>query len=539
MQTQAVAPSTLAAQLAAVFPPEVILEVVGGGRFAAYKDDPVGFCRNELGDTVTDDVARMMESVRDHEITIAVSANATGKTHGAARVAVWWYKSHAHAQVYTAAAPPMDNLERLLWGEISGLVTKHPGLFDQDAVKSLHVSRSPLDFVAGVTIPSSGTSQEREAKFSGKHAPNLLFILDEGDAIPDEVFRGFESCMSGGRVRLLVMFNPRQKSGHAYKLIQEGKAHVVHLNALSHPNVVTGEDVIPGAVTRAATVRRINEWCRPAVPGEQMEDGEDTFDLPEFLVGATTTSQSGQPYAPLKAGRYVIMESAFSYMVLGRYPAQAVNQLISEAWIQRARARWDAHVRLHGETAPDGMRPVMGMDVAEDGVDYNCCYFRAGGWTERPSRWRGMDIPDSERRGMEEYYRRRAIAAMVDATGVGAGVAPHMREKGVNAHKVKSAWAPTVKCEFGEFKILRDQLLWAVREWLRADPTAMLPPEPLLLEELRVPTYEVKGGKVRVMMKDVMKLLLGRSPNDLDALANTFADAGTMLDPLDLEGVFQ
>ena len=40
----------------------------------------------------------------------------------------------------------------------------------------------------------------REAKFSGKHAPYLLFILDEGDAIGDEVYRGIESCMSGGRM---------------------------------------------------------------------------------------------------------------------------------------------------------------------------------------------------------------------------------------------------------------------------------------------------------------------------------------------------
>jgi hypothetical protein len=116
-------------------------------------------------------------------------------------VGVWWYMCFPGSQVYTAAAPPENNLKKLLWGEIGSIIENHSDLFKTDTVTSLHVQRSAQSFLTGVTIPMSGTEAQREAKFSGKHASYLLFILDEGDAIPDEVYSGIESCMSGGQGR--------------------------------------------------------------------------------------------------------------------------------------------------------------------------------------------------------------------------------------------------------------------------------------------------------------------------------------------------
>ena len=91
---------------------------------------------------------------------------------------------------------------------------------------------------------------------------------------------------------------------------------------------------------------------------------------------------------------------------------------------------------------------------------------------------------------------------------------------------IKVASSPTTKTELGEFKLLRDQLWWACREWLRIDPGAMLPPDELLIEELSTPTYETINGKIQVMKKDVMKDFLKRSPDRADALCLTFAPRG-------------
>jgi len=492
------------------------------GDYQKYQSDPIAFGQEVLKETYTDEVRSMMESVRDNIVTVAKSANATGKTHGAARVAVWWFKCFPDSQVYTAAAPPESNLRKLLWGEIGSIIEKHSELFKTEKKSSLHIQRSAQSFLSGVTIPASGTPAQREAKFSGKHAPNLLFIIDEGDAVPDEVYKGIESCMTGGHARLLIMFNPRAEVGEPYRMERDGRANVVHLSAFSHPNVVHGKSNIEGAVTRETTVRRISQWCRPLSDGEP-PDGE-CFELPKFLEGEIARDQGGHTYPPLKPGWYKIMDPAFSYMVLGQYPSQASTQLISREWIARARSRWDAYVAKNGEIAPHGTHAIMGQDIGEFGSDYNVACFRFGGFVEQLVVWGGVDTIVSGERAVSEYKSRKVLAANIDGTGVGAGVAPFMRKSGCSAISVKVASAPTQKTELGEFYILRDQLWWACREWLRSDPGAMLPPDENLIEELQIPTYEIRNGKIRIMQKSVMRELLKRSPDRADALCLTFYD---------------
>ena len=99
---------------------------------------------------------------------------------------------------------------------------------------------------------------------------------------------------------------------------------------------------------------------------DERKDGE-CFELPGFLAGAVAQSQSGLEYPPLRPGHYKITDPAFSYMVLGEYPAQASNQLISREWIARARSRWDVYVSEHGEVPPPFVRPVAGLDVVRNG----------------------------------------------------------------------------------------------------------------------------------------------------------------------------
>ncbi len=464
-----------------------------------------------------------MESVRDYPITIAKSANAIGKSHCAARIAIWAYKCFPDCQVYTAAAPPENNLKRILWGEIGDVFTSHPDLFQSDSITNLNIQKSTRSFIAGVTIPSSGTPQQREAKFSGKHAPYLFFIIDEGDAVPEEVYSGIESCMSGGHARLLVMFNPRSETGILSRMERDGKANIVKLSAFNHPNIKEGKEIIPGAVNIQKTVTRINEWTRKLTPDETPDS--NCFELPAFLNGKIALKNDGSEFPPLIPSWYTIEESAFSYMVLGEYPAQGSNQLISRDWINKARSNFDLYTSTFGAKTPEGVRPIMGQDVAEFGNDLNMSCFRYGNYVAPFVRWSGMTILRTGRKAIEEYAEKKAVVCYVDATGVGAGVAPIMNDRGCNAKRVMVASRPTIKTDLGEFGILRDQLWWSCREWLKTGE-AMLPPDEQLIEELLAPTYEVKDGKIRIMKKDVMKDLLKRSPDKADSLCLTFGGEG-------------
>jgi hypothetical protein len=224
-----------------------------------------------------------------------------------------------------------------------------------------------------------------------------------------------------------------------------------------------------------------------------------------------------------------VEEPAFWYMVLGEYPPQGENTLISEAWLFAARTRWDTYVSLYGERPPAGVTPILAIDIAEMGTDYNVACLRYGGYVARLKLWNGMDPDASAQRAMALYREHGAHLAMIDGTGIGSSVAPSMARQGRDDNiravsvKVSEKPSPFIKSELGEFKRLRDQLWWATREWLRTDPGAMLPPDPMLVEELRLPTYEVRNGDIVVMTKEKMRDLLRRSPDRADALVLSHA----------------
>jgi hypothetical protein len=468
----------------------------------------------------------IMESVHANQVTVVKSSNGIGKSFSAACLAIWFYKCFENSQVYVTSAPPLENLKKILWGEIQKKVTRKPMLFAGDKITRLNITRDNNSFITGVAIPTSGTSEQRESKFSGKHAEHIMFIVDEGDAVPFEIYRAIESSMSGGDARLLILFNPRMQAGPVYSMEENKTAHVIVTPAFNHPNVVTGRDLIPGAVNRDTTLRRINEWTRPLLEGESVDT--DSYEVPDFLVGTTTEARDGSIYPPLDPGWRKVVQPEFSYMVLARYPAESETQLINEVWINAARKRWDDYVGINGYKAH---QPTLGLDVAEYGKDSNVIIARSNDFVEKPILWNGMDVIKTGDRVFDIYNEKDAERLIIDASGVGAGVAPFVNRKAKdsktpqNVIGVKVAERPQfgyVKTEIGEFFQLRDQLWWAVREWLRTS-NAMLPPDELLIQELKVVTYIVNNGKIKVMGKDIIRTLLRRSSDRADALCMTFA----------------
>jgi hypothetical protein len=231
-------------------------------------------------------------------------------------------------------------------------------------------------------------------------------------------------------------------------------------------------------------------------------------------------------------------------MVLGKYPPQSETQLISQSWLDAAVMRYKTYIAVYGDKPPLNIVPRVGMDVADHGPDHNELVFRYGGYVPPLiHEWKGVD-PDHAAIHAAEIVGKIAeelrikpysIPVFVDATGVGAGVAPRMKRLGIaKAQGVYVASAPTEVVRdvdgvvMAEFNLMRDQLWWACARWLEKDPSAMLPPDDDLLQELHTPLYEIKNGRIRVTNKDTMKALLGRSPDKADALCMTFAPAAVI-----------
>ena len=334
----------------------------------------------------------------DTEVVTGQSSNAFGKSYAGARAALWFFLCFPNSQIYVSAAPPETNIRRILWAQILAILAKHPELTKDLTIKDLHIERSATNFLTAVTVPVSADEAILESKSSGKHAENMLWMVDEADGVSDAFYRGIQGCTSGGLSRQLYFFNPKRKAGFIYRAIRDRRTKVIKLNALDHPSVVTGEDLFPGSVTRASVVRRINEMCRPLAPDETQ--GPDTFELPEYLVGKVANSQAGDAYPPLSAGHYKIIENQFAYSVLGQYPPTDETQLISQAWLDLARSRYDAYVAAHGESPPQATTAIAGLDLAEFGGDSNALCLRYGNFVPPLKTWDGMDIIATSNTGL-------------------------------------------------------------------------------------------------------------------------------------------
>lgn len=505
--------------------------------YVKYRTRPALFVKEVLKEPfITPDQEKVLESVVNNPITVLESANGTGKSYIMPRIGVWAYKVFPGAQVYMAAAPPEDNLKRIMGGELGGIIDKNKGLFLEDKVSlsSMEVKRSSLEFISGVTIPQSGDEAAKKARFSGKHAPYLIFLIDEGDALPKCIYEAIESCMSGGFARLVISYNPRSKSNPVYQMARSGNANVIKLTAFNHPNVVSGKNLIPGAVDREVTCRRIAEWSRPLVDGENLDN---TFEVPEFLVGYVPKKQDGiTVLPPISSGKRKIIQPEFSYMVLGEATSMSDNQLIDRDWCMRAIQRYKLWVKIHGIVPPNAEPTLLGLDVSEFGNDFNVETLRNGGFVRPQVVWGGVDITATSRIVEGHALQHQVDDLFIDSNGLGAGVWSNLKERQLNAHRIMVQGATqdfaTIDGEvLGQFDRIRDEMWWRMREWLRTDNTAMLPDGETeeqygLIDQLCAATYQrvSRTNRIKICDNDVMKEKLnGKSPDHATSLALTFA----------------
>lgn len=490
----------------------------------AYRDRPQAFFREQLKTPhITAQMSQLLDAMLTHQIVVVKSATGTGKSYTLAGASIWLYKTWPRVGVYTAAASPIDNLKLILWGEIGTFVAANPDLFKPDKVNDLHIGRAKKEYITGLTIPSRGREADMIAAFSGKHHPDCIAgFFDEGDGIPDPCYIGFDGCLSGGGKQLLVVaFNPKKREGWVYNQILQGRAHVVTMDAYSHTNVITGKIVVPGAVDRPATVRRINEWAEPLLSTD--EPDENCFLLPEFLVGEVGFSRSGKEYKPLRSGYYHVNDDQYWYKVAGEFPPMGMGRLISEVKLDEAVARWRRYMDLNGGP-PDDVLPDMGFDVADTDDDNALC-FRYGSFVDEFIVWSGFDVPYSAKRASEQYHKRNCRQAFVDSIGVGAAVPPLMAGDGkckrVISAKVNEE-APGITVD-GEFDSMRDYAYLQVANFINNDPTAMIPPSERLLAGLRtLKRMPAPNDRIRVTSKKEMKSVLGFSPDEMESLMLTF-----------------
>lgn len=406
--------------------------------------------------------------------------------------------------------------------------------------------------------PKQRVAQTVAHSAAGRHHRNQIALIEEGQGVEEQVWRGVEGMCSAAGNKVISSFNPTESRGAAYTRATSGSYRVLHLSAFDHPNIVERRPVVPDAVDFHVIDTRVRHDCRDRGPYPRVrivrERGDFYYSLPPRGARERGPREDGIPGHPAGKVRVYRPNGAFIAQVLGRWPkASELTLFDPESW-DEAVARWRRRRPKKG--APD----MLGLDVAREGDDE----------TSGAPRW-GEDaetllldyaaIREAGDEGLKAFRRlrrqvigeiitfppgkgpetARAVAAVfpgcpwaVDEGGVGASVLDHaVAVLGLEAIGVSFAATPPRPTPGESWSENLRTAMYVRAALMVAAGLVDVPPDPLLREEAlaheveprartvlapeRGPGVKVRKPSVLLIEKKKVKKRIGRSPDRMDA----------------------
>ena len=449
------------------------------GPWARYRNDPVRFVTDALGEDVWSKQIEILESLRDHKRTAVPACHAPGKSHIAARAIAWWVAVHPPGTVrVVTTATTFRQVKGILWPHIRSVVSKHhlPG----------EVFTTEWKIDGEIVADGFSPAEHNESAVQGIHAENLLIVVDEAGGISNTIGQALEALMTGGHTRLLLLGNPPTNNVGSWfeRACSSDLYNVIPIPASSTPNF-TGEAV--------------GSWARNLVDPQWVEDVTRAFGADSPFVQAR---------------------------VHARFPRTTETAVIPIEWIEQA---------MELESDPGLVR--IGVDVAADGGD-EFVIAQIHGMTGRivhTSRGNRSPVEVAGRvlHAIEEAQRihdaqgtRDRVRVKIDAIGVGWGVAGLLEEWGSEGRHHAEIVAVNVSqaaYDRDRFANQRAEMWWTAREALQPDEDGY---QDLALEidhttmmQLAAPSYRANSsGRLQIESKaDMSKRGIG-SPDRAEAL---------------------
>lgn len=473
-----------------------------------YATDPLGFLVDVLGiqretlrwslspeygghvwDGTVDPLEVAMDAVARGEWLAVSSGTSTGKTFLMAALLLWHTASFRDAIAVTVATKE-DQMAKGVWREVGRLWPAFQRTFPMAELTTLRIRMDPERgdaWAAWAITAKVGADEQSSTSVQGLHAARLLILCDEMPGIPQPIITALVNTATDAGNVIAGFGNPDNESDPLAKFGRQSGVRAVRISALDHPNVVTGRTLVPGAVSRASIVKRAED--------------------------------------------YGVDSALYGSRVQGIAPAQAADALIHRAWVEQAITRgatWTA-------TKAVALYPIAyGVDPSNSDAGDEAAVARFQGplCTEVTA----ARCPDANVLGAQVFARAQtegvdAQHVGVDSIGVGAGTVNESRRlygqtaafqalnggAGAVTRVAKGAEGAGWEMDANLFLNLRAQMYWQLREDLRKGLIG-LPHDAALVDELILPTYEIRAGKVVVEPKATIKARLGHSPNRADAV---------------------
>lgn len=434
------------------------------------RDDPVTYGQFALGHNYSPDQVSIARAIAEPGARVAVHAcHGSGKTYLAADLVLWFISTRSPAKVITTASGART-VDTQLWAEIRSA-------YNQSVVRiggRMLPRRAELMF--SDDHYALGFSTDDLHKFRGYHSQHLLVLVDEAAGIHPEIYLAIDGLTVGDNDRILILGNPGEPSGPYFDRCRDAGYKTFCLSAFDQPNVTGDGEEIPGMVTRRWIEDRRRMW------GE----GSPLWDM----------------------------------LVLGEFPEQGINSLITLAWVEKAQNR----------TPNKTDQPtIISCDVAREGTDETVILVLEDDEVTEIESYSGRDTMETVGRIIRKWLplkHRRDLRVVVDDIGVGGGVTDRLREQGIPVVAFKGSVKPWYRGQKSKrpdirrerFRNLRCQSWWFLRERIR-EGLLTIPKDDRLKGQLTSVLYGVASdGTIEVESKKKQKERGLSSPDRADAL---------------------
>jgi hypothetical protein len=310
----------------------------------------------------------------------------------------------------------------------------------------------------------------------------VLLVIDEAPGVRPDTWEAIEGIRAGGDVRVLALGNPTVSSGPFYDAFTAhrsgwstftiGAFDSPNLAGLSLEQLLTLADAELDRNVRAYLVTR--RWVRD----KHAEWGVDH---------------------PLWAAR-----------VLGQFPVQGDDALISLTWLEEAARR----------PARDAGGPVTaGLDVAGPGDDETVLVIAEGprvlvlrAWSEPDPRGAVVACLNS--------YRHRLDVVNVDAAGLGYYLGKHLEDLGFPVRLVNVGESPS---QPDRYRNLKAELYWSLRLRFQGGDVAGLTDERTIGQLAGILYRHTARGQVEIESKETARKRGVKSPDRAEAVTLAFA----------------
>lgn len=429
---------------------------------------PSAFARLFLGHQVWPKQHEILQSIATHRKTAVKACHASGKTFTAAEAVLWWITSQPSAIALTTA-PTQMQVEKLLWAEIHRAVA---GAAIQYPIPTL--TRLQL----GPDRYAIGFSTNEGLRFQGFHG-NVLVVIDEAPGVLAEIFEAIEGIRAGGDVRVLTLGNPVIASGpfHDAFTSARGSWNTITISAFDTPNL------------QGITLEQLLE-----MPEEELDQNP----VP-YLISRRWVKEK---YYELGSNHPV-----WQARVMGDFPRQSEDALLSLAWLEQAKYR----------TGEEG-EWTAGLDVAGPGKDETALCVRCGTEIKFLKSWRKDDARGEVVAALEPL-RLKLKQINIDSVGIGFGIVLHLRDLQFPVRGVNVGEAARDRDKYANLKA---ELFWRFRQRAESGRLSGLTDD-VAIAQLTSIRYEYNSrGQIIIESKDQARKRGVKSPDRAEAIILAF-----------------